>query len=482
MSFSCSVKAHRDAQFPRCSHLCIAEEAALYDRQLRLWGSEAQSRIRQCRVLIAPFQGGLAIEVAKNLILAGVKEIVLLDDGVVDEAESLTAGFVWRKEDVGKVVSLIGHSRSWCEGAKLMGYTPFRNLPQPFHPVQRVEAALPRLSSLNPHVTITPIVQPPNLASISSYLKANPSRLSSLAYTNSNPFDTSSLKTLTELVSLNQLCRDQSFSSSSSEQPNKKLNFHLAAAQGLDGFIFQDLGQTHQFLVEKRKTSRDSKNATVENTWTEMQKQSFATLGEAMAEESGKASRWTGRSATATKRNLRGSEGFWANLALWQLVQDETVLEPKALQSEPRLLVDAMEEQLRTRELPVDLFWQSVEGLSTPLAWARYVRRFARCDPLKLMVFLLTDHQLASFASHSTYIRTHIPLTSTSQPADFAPTTAVLGGVLSQEILNSVGGREAPKVANWMHWYGMKGQAPVFSLGQTMTAATDATVALAAAE
>ncbi|CAO1628959.1 unnamed protein product [Jaminaea pallidilutea] len=395
------------------------EEAALYDRQLRLWGSEAQSRIRQCRVLIAPFQGGLAIEVAKNLILAGVKEIVLLDDGIVDEAESLTAGFVWRKEDVGKV---------------------------------RVEAALPRLSSLNPHVTITPIAKPPNLASINSYLKANPSRLSSLAYTNSNPFDSSSLKTLMDLVSLNQLCREHSSSSSSSEQPTKKFNFHLAAAQGLDGFIFQDLGQTHQFLVEKRKTSRDSKNATVESTWTEMQKQSFATLGEAMAEDSGKASRWKGRSATATKRNLRGSEGIWANLALWQLIQDKTVLEPKALQSEPQLLVDAMEEQLRTRELPVDLFWQSVEGLSTPLEWA------------------------------STYIRTHIPLTSTSQPADFAPTTAVLGGVLSQEILNSVGGREAPKVANWMHWYGLKGQAPVFSLGQTMTAATDATVALAAAE
>lgn len=123
MSFPCSVKAHRDAQFPRCSHFCIAEEAALYDRQLRLWGSEAQSRIRQCRVLIAPFQGGLAIEVAKNLILAGVKEIVLLDDGIVDEAESLTAGFVWRKEDTSKVVSWSVHRRSWSHGAKLMGRT-----------------------------------------------------------------------------------------------------------------------------------------------------------------------------------------------------------------------------------------------------------------------------------------------------------------------------------------------------------------------
>lgn len=83
------------------------EEAALYDRQLRLWGSVAQSRIRQCRVLLAPFQGGLAVETAKNLILAGVKELILLDDGQVD-GYSLAAGFVWREEDIGKNVSGCG--------------------------------------------------------------------------------------------------------------------------------------------------------------------------------------------------------------------------------------------------------------------------------------------------------------------------------------------------------------------------------------
>lgn len=81
----------------------LAEEAALYDRQLRLWGSVAQSRIRQCRVLLAPFASGVAIEVAKNLILAGVKELILLDDGDVSEY-SLAAGFVWREEDIGSKV------------------------------------------------------------------------------------------------------------------------------------------------------------------------------------------------------------------------------------------------------------------------------------------------------------------------------------------------------------------------------------------
>ena len=36
---------------------------------------------------------------------------------------------------------------------------------------------------------------------------------------------------------------------------------------------------------------------------------------------------------------------------------------------------------------------------------------------------------------------------------------------MAQEILNAVGGREVPKVANWLVVYGLKGQAPVFSLG-----------------
>lgn len=52
-----------------------------------------------------------------------------------------------------------------------------------------------------------------------------------------------------------------------------------------------------------------------------------------------------------------------------------------------------------------------------------------------------------------------------TQPADFAPTTAVLGGILSQEVLNAVGGRETPKVANWLCWQGLRGAAPVFRIG-----------------
>lgn len=54
------------------------EEAAQYDRQIRLWGLEAQKRLRGSRVLLVGMKG-LGAEVAKNLILAGVKALTLLD-------------------------------------------------------------------------------------------------------------------------------------------------------------------------------------------------------------------------------------------------------------------------------------------------------------------------------------------------------------------------------------------------------------------
>ncbi|KAI4886504.1 hypothetical protein NFI96_024875, partial [Prochilodus magdalenae] len=68
------------------------EEAAQYDRQIRLWGLDAQKRLRGSRVLLVGLRG-LGAEVAKNLILAGVKGLTLLDHEQVTE-ESRRAQFL----------------------------------------------------------------------------------------------------------------------------------------------------------------------------------------------------------------------------------------------------------------------------------------------------------------------------------------------------------------------------------------------------
>ncbi|WAR19881.1 SAE1-like protein, partial [Mya arenaria] len=54
------------------------DEAQLYDRQIRLWGLDAQRRLRASRVLLIGLRG-LGAEVAKNIVLAGIKSITLLD-------------------------------------------------------------------------------------------------------------------------------------------------------------------------------------------------------------------------------------------------------------------------------------------------------------------------------------------------------------------------------------------------------------------
>lgn len=62
------------------------QEAELYDRQIRLWGLDSQKRLRAARILISGLNG-LGAEIAKNIILAGVKTVTLLDDQVVKEAD-----------------------------------------------------------------------------------------------------------------------------------------------------------------------------------------------------------------------------------------------------------------------------------------------------------------------------------------------------------------------------------------------------------
>lgn len=81
------------------------DEASLYDRQIRLWGLEAQNRMRSSTVLVLSLRS-LAHETIKNLVLAGIGRLIVMDDGVVTE-EDLGGGFLFREEEgaVGREVS-----------------------------------------------------------------------------------------------------------------------------------------------------------------------------------------------------------------------------------------------------------------------------------------------------------------------------------------------------------------------------------------
>ena len=75
-------------------------EAALYDRQIRLWGLDAQKRLRTARILLIGI-GGLGSEVAKNVILSGVKSVTLLDHRNITEDDRCNQ-FLVDHSDIGK--------------------------------------------------------------------------------------------------------------------------------------------------------------------------------------------------------------------------------------------------------------------------------------------------------------------------------------------------------------------------------------------
>ncbi|GAA0172678.1 ubiquitin-protein ligase [Lithospermum erythrorhizon] len=72
----------------------------LHSRQLAVYGRETMRRLFASNVLVSGMQG-LGAEIAKNLVLAGVKSVTLHDVGNV-ELWDLSSNFVFSEEDIGK--------------------------------------------------------------------------------------------------------------------------------------------------------------------------------------------------------------------------------------------------------------------------------------------------------------------------------------------------------------------------------------------
>ncbi|KAK7387264.1 hypothetical protein VNO78_27922 [Psophocarpus tetragonolobus] len=72
----------------------------LHSRQLAVYGRETMRRLFGSSVLVSGMQG-LGVEIAKNLILAGVKSVTLHDEGTV-ELWDLSSNFVFSGNDIGK--------------------------------------------------------------------------------------------------------------------------------------------------------------------------------------------------------------------------------------------------------------------------------------------------------------------------------------------------------------------------------------------
>ncbi|KAL1020527.1 hypothetical protein UPYG_G00001240 [Umbra pygmaea] len=93
-------------------------DEGLYSRQLYVLGHEAMKRMQCSNVLISGLRG-LGVEIAKNVILGGVKSVTLHDQGRA-EWRDLSSQFYLREDDLGKNRAEVSQTRL----AELNSYVP----------------------------------------------------------------------------------------------------------------------------------------------------------------------------------------------------------------------------------------------------------------------------------------------------------------------------------------------------------------------
>ncbi|KAL8863381.1 MAG: hypothetical protein Q9178_000062 [Gyalolechia marmorata] len=170
-----------------------ADEIALYDRQIRLWGVKAQEKLRSANILLVGMKA-IANEIAKNLVLAGIGSLTILDDQLVTE-DDLGSQFFISDLHIG---------------------------------LNRAAAAIPQVRTLNPRVALhadteSVLLKPPGFYAMFDMIIATDLDLASLS-------------------TINAACRFV----------NKP--FYAAGSHGFYGFIFADL-ISHDYVIEREKSN-----------------------------------------------------------------------------------------------------------------------------------------------------------------------------------------------------------------------------------
>ncbi|KAL5524470.1 AOS1 [Sanghuangporus sanghuang] len=317
------------------------DEAAVYDRQIRLWGLDAQQRMRNATIMIVGLKG-VATETAKNIVLAGIGKLIVVDEKDVSE-EDLGADFFLREEDVGK---------------------------------KRVDAAKPRIESLNPLVTVETI---PSLASLEpGVMQASLEDVDLVCVTDLDR---------NTMMRINDACRLQ----------NKP--FYAAGTYGLTGFIFTDLID-HEYLAPDTSDPKDP-GRRVKKTLT------YCPLKTALQPYS-----WEKLNRVQTKE--LNPAAVFSVLALWEFqARHDGALLTKNDGREIGRIADAL------------------------FSAAKINKRVLQAIPQDI------SESLAATAAH-----------------EFSPVCAVVGGMLAQDMLKALAGRDPP-IANLFVFDGNTGHGSV---------------------
>ncbi|KJH48466.1 ThiF family protein [Dictyocaulus viviparus] len=106
-------------------------ETELYDRQIRLWGIEAQKKLRVANGLVCGLCG-VGAEMVKNLMLCGLRSLTLMDDRVVTR-EDFDSNFLID-------IDSLGNNRARASSSKAQALNPMVKL-------EVVESGMTNISS-----------------------------------------------------------------------------------------------------------------------------------------------------------------------------------------------------------------------------------------------------------------------------------------------------------------------------------------------
>lgn len=338
---------------PEPSGLSVtADEIALYDRQIRLWGLEAQNRMRNAHILIINV-GAVANEVIKNVVLAGIGSLTIVDTHNV-HPDDLGAQFLVSDEDIGS---------------------------------NRAEATKYRISRLNPRVGLNVekiTLEEMSIEWLGQFEVVVATELSYL-----------------DLCMLNEKTRQT------------ETKFYAAGLFGLCGYVFADLVE-HKFLIEREKPNIPTKIGPETSTRrildvvlkkeagqqymeTLTKQESYVCLNDAIERATTNGAFGSGLN---TRKKLRVSPILPALLAYWK----GNFKQPSKFNVDD----DKKDEQLV-------LFKDSAQDMARKLG---------------LPAGILTDEFLCTFLR--------------AAGSELAPVSAIVGGVLGQEVLNVLGHKEQP--------------------------------------
>lgn len=326
------------------------DERELYDRQIRLWGLEGQNRLRKSRILVLG-TGAVAVELVKNLCLAGVGALTLQSTTAV-VADDLAYNFFLDEQNLGK---------------------------------NAAEASVPRVQRLNPRVEVR------------AEVRGLP-ELDAAELTKYDVIVATQTIDKAALESLNETVRDQ-------------CAFYYAQLHGWGGFLFVDLGTNpYQFVVEKELPKENAQPGRVNATQTIVSAQEPA---------KGADSATTKLTITETYAPLRAALQAAQNFGQALKVRQRNKISPW-LPAFLALLDDPTNPDIVAKTTQL--------GLPTHIIPSDFAEQFARSRGI----------ELSGMAS-------------------------VLGGTLSQEIINFLTMREYP-IQNVHIYDGLDGKGPQYYL------------------